>query len=157
MRRSACVASLAILLALVPALSPNIAQSASAISTPASYNFGAAAFRALFGETTDASATLAKELGIPFTNFNDRPVLDVNVDGADEIAPGLALIKGGHGAHLREKIVASAARQFIVVADETKVGQKLGKFPLPVEVIHLALPLVTRQAETERHHHGPRI
>ncbi|MBB6144367.1 ribose 5-phosphate isomerase A [Silvibacterium bohemicum] len=95
--------------------------------------------------TSDASATLAKELGIPLTNFNDTPVLDVNVDGADEIAPRLALIKGGHGAHLREKIVASAARQFIVVADETKVVQKLGKFPLPVEVIHLALPLVTRQ------------
>ena len=63
MRRSACVASLAILLALVPALTPNIAQSASAISTPASYNFGAAAFRALFGETTDASATLAASYG----------------------------------------------------------------------------------------------
>jgi hypothetical protein len=63
MRRSACVASLAIILALVPALSPNIAQCASAISTPASYNFGAAAFRALFGETTDASATLAASYG----------------------------------------------------------------------------------------------
>ena len=73
-------------------------------------------------------------MGIPLTNFDDTPVLDVNVDGADEIAPGLALIKGGHGAHLREKIVASAAAAFIVVADETKVVKKLGKFPLPVEV-----------------------
>lgn len=95
--------------------------------------------------TSDASATLAQQLGIPMTNFEKTPVLDVNVDGADEIAPKLALIKGGGGAHLREKIVASAARRFIVVADETKVVPQLGKFPLPVEVIPLALPLVQRR------------
>ncbi len=95
--------------------------------------------------TSEASAALAQQLGIPLTNFNDTPVLDVNVDGADEIAPGLALIKGGGGAQLREKIVASAARQFIVVADETKVVGQLGRFPLPVEVVRLALPLVTRR------------
>lgn len=95
--------------------------------------------------TSDASAALAQQLGIPLTNFVDTPVLDVNVDGADEVAPGLALIKGGGGAHLREKIVASAARQFIVVADESKVVEHLGRFPLPVEVIQLALPLVTRR------------
>ncbi len=97
--------------------------------------------------TSDGSAKLAKELGIRLTSFADTPFLDVNVDGADEIAPGLALIKGGHGAHLREKIVASAAKQFIVVADETKLVQKLGKFPLPVEVIQFGLPLVYRQLE----------
>lgn len=97
--------------------------------------------------TSDASRELALQLGIPITNFNDTPVLDVNVDGADEVAPGLALIKGGGGAHLREKIVASAAQEFIVVADETKVVEKLGRFPLPVEVIQLALPLVTRRLE----------
>jgi ribose 5-phosphate isomerase A len=95
--------------------------------------------------TSDASSELARELGIPLTNFDETLMLDVNVDGADEVAPGLALIKGGHGAHLREKIVASAAQQFIVVADETKVVKKLGRFPLPVEVIQLALPLVTRK------------
>jgi ribose 5-phosphate isomerase A len=95
--------------------------------------------------TSDESSELARELGIPLTNFDTTPVLDVNVDGADEIAPGLALIKGGHGAHLREKIVASAAQQFIVVADETKIVKKLGRFPLPVEVIQLALPLVSRR------------
>lgn len=95
--------------------------------------------------TSDASRELALQLGIPMTTFQDTPVLDVNVDGADEVAPGLALIKGGGGAHLREKIVASAAREFIVVADETKVVEHLGKFPLPVEVIQLALPLVSRQ------------
>ena len=95
--------------------------------------------------TSDPSSALAKELGIPLTNFDDTLILDVNVDGADEVGPGLALVKGGHGAHLREKIVASAAQQFIVVADETKLVKKLGKFPLPVEVIQLALPLVRRQ------------
>jgi ribose 5-phosphate isomerase A len=97
--------------------------------------------------TSEESAKLAEELGIRLTNFADTPELDVNVDGADEIAPGLALIKGGHGAHLREKIVASATKQFIVVADESKLVQKLGKFPLPVEVIQFALPLVSRQLD----------
>ena len=95
--------------------------------------------------TSDASRDLARQLGIPITNFEETPVLDLNVDGADEVAPGLALIKGGGGAHLREKIVASAAKQFIVVADSTKVVPQLGKFPLPVEVIQLALPLVQRK------------
>lgn len=97
--------------------------------------------------TSDASRELAQQLNIPITNFNETPELDVNVDGADEVAPGLALIKGGGGAHLREKIVASAAKQFIVVADSTKVVQHLGRFPLPVEVIQLALPLVKRRLE----------
>ena len=95
--------------------------------------------------TSDASHQLAAQLGIPMTNFAETPVLDVDVDGADEVGPGLALIKGGGGAHLREKIVASAARQFIVVADSTKVVAQLGRFPLPVEVIQLALPLVERR------------
>ena len=101
--------------------------------------------------TSDASRALAVSLGIPITNFAETPVLDVNVDGADELAQdsvlGLVLIKGGGGAQLREKIVASAAKQFIVVADSTKVVPQLGKFPLPVEVIQLALPLVQRHLE----------
>ncbi len=97
--------------------------------------------------TSDASRKLAVELGIPLTTFDETPVLDLNVDGADELTAGLALIKGGGGAQLREKIVASAAREFVVVADETKVVDKLGKFPLPVEVIQLALPLVARRLE----------
>ncbi len=97
--------------------------------------------------TSDASRKLAQQLNIPITNFNETPELDINVDGADEVAPGLALIKGGGGAQLREKIVASAAQQFIVVADSTKVVEQLGRFPLPVEVIQLALPLVQRRLE----------
>lgn len=95
--------------------------------------------------TSDASATLARELGLTLSTFAETPVLDLNVDGADEVGPGLALIKGGGGAHLREKIVASAATQFVVVADSTKVVAELGRFPLPVEVIRLALPLVERR------------
>ncbi len=97
--------------------------------------------------TSDASAQLARQLGLPLTTFDQTPSLDLNVDGADEVGPGLALIKGGGGAHLREKIVASAARAFLVVADSTKVVPTLGRFPLPVEVIQLALPLVTRHLQ----------
>jgi ribose 5-phosphate isomerase A len=84
---------------------------------------------------------------VPLTNFEDTPVLDLNVDGYDEIGPGLALIKGGHGAHMREKIIASAARQFIVIAAESKLVSKLGRYPLPVEVIQLWLPLVKRRLQ----------
>ena len=101
--------------------------------------------------SSDASRDLAEQFGIRMTNFAETPMLDLNVDGADEVCArpgvGLELIKGGGGAHLREKIVASASRQFVVVADETKVVRTLGRFPLPVEVIPLALPLVSRRLE----------
>lgn len=95
--------------------------------------------------TSVASDQLARQLGITMTTFEDTPILDLDIDGADEVGPGLSLIKGGGGAHLREKVVASAARQFLVVADQTKRVSELGKFPLPVEVIQLALPLVRRK------------
>src|SRR5277367_4516955 len=84
----------------------------------------------------------ATALGIPMIDFHQATEIDVDVDGADEIAPGLALIKGGGGALLREKIVASAAKKFVVVADASKIVKKLGKFPLPIEVIPMAAPLV---------------
>jgi ribose 5-phosphate isomerase A len=92
------------------------------------------------------------------TTFDDCPLLDLAIDGADEIGPDLALIKGGGGALLREKIVASAARRFLVVADSSKLVNTLGRFPLPVEVIRMALPIVARKLEelglnpTLRHH-----
>jgi ribose 5-phosphate isomerase A len=95
--------------------------------------------------TSVASEELARSLGIPLTNFEDTPFLDVNVDGADEVGPGLALIKGGGGALLREKIVAPTVRIFLIVDDESKVVQKVGEFPLPVEVIQMAAPLVVRK------------
>lgn len=95
--------------------------------------------------TSDASQKLAESLSIPITNFTDCPELDLAIDGADEVGPHLALIKGGGGAMLREKIVESAARRFIVIADSSKLVTTLGRFPLPVEVIRMALPNVTRR------------
>lgn len=92
--------------------------------------------------SSDDSERLGKSFGIPFVTFQECRSLDLTVDGADEIAPGLALIKGGGGKLLREKIVASASKLFVIVADESKVVEKLGRFPLPVEVIPMAAPLV---------------
>jgi len=97
--------------------------------------------------TSTAHQQLAESLSIPITTFEECPVLDLAIDGADEVGPGLALIKGGGGALLREKIVESAARRFIVIADASKLVTTLGRFPLPVEVIQMALPLVTRKLE----------
>ena len=97
--------------------------------------------------TSAASQKLGESLSIPMTNFEETPVLDLAIDGADEVGPGLALIKGGGGALLREKIVESAAKRFIVIADETKLVKQLGKFPLPIEVVKMALPLVTHRLE----------
>jgi ribose 5-phosphate isomerase A len=95
--------------------------------------------------SSDASHSLAQSLGMDVTDLAHLPELDLYIDGADEVGPELALIKGGGGALLREKIVASAAKRFIVVADSTKLVLQLGRFPLPVEVIQLALPLVQRK------------
>jgi ribose 5-phosphate isomerase A len=97
--------------------------------------------------SSDASHDLGCALGMDVTTLDELPELDVYIDGADEVGPGLALIKGGGGALLREKIVASAAKRFIVVADATKVVDCLGRFPLPVEVIKMALPLVGPRLE----------
>ena len=93
--------------------------------------------------SSEDSEKLGRSYGIPFVDFQECRSLDVTIDGADEIAPQLALIKGGGGKLLREKIVASASKRFIVVADESKIVEKLGRFPLPVEVIPMAAPLVS--------------
>src|SRR5262245_64915816 len=95
--------------------------------------------------TSKTSKELAESLSIPITDLQQCPEVDVAIDGADEIGPGLALIKGGGGALLHEKIVASASKRFIVIADSSKVVTRLGKVPLPVEVIPAASPLVTRK------------
>jgi len=96
--------------------------------------------------SSDASHELGLQLGMDVTTLDELPRLDVYIDGADEVAIragiGLDLIKGGGGALLREKIVASAAREFIVVVDSTKMVERLGRFPLPVEVVKMALPVV---------------
>jgi ribose 5-phosphate isomerase A len=92
--------------------------------------------------SSDASHKLGLQLGMDVVTLAELPELDVYIDGADEVGPGLALIKGGGGALLREKIVVSAAKEFIVVVDSTKMVERLGRFPLPVEVVKMALPVV---------------
>lgn len=95
--------------------------------------------------TSIATQKLAAGLGIPLTTLDDCQQIDVAIDGADEVDPHLQLIKGGGGAFLREKIIASAARKFVIIADSSKQVSVLGKFPVPVEVVPFAERLVTRE------------
>jgi len=95
--------------------------------------------------TSVRSRELAESLRIPLTTLDECQEIAVTVDGADEVDPQLRLIKGGGGALLREKIVASASKQMVVVADATKQVQRLGKFPLPVEVIRFARALIAKR------------
>ena len=97
--------------------------------------------------TSVRSGERAASLGIPLTTLDECQQIDVTVDGADEVDPQLRLIKGGGGALLREKIVASATRQLVIVADASKRVPVLGKFPLPVEVIKFAQALVKKKIE----------
>ena len=89
----------------------------------------------------------ATSLGIPLTTLDEHQEIDVTIDGADEIDPNLCLIKGGGGALLREKIIASASRKMVVIADSTKLVPVLGKFPLPVEVVGFARAVVAKKIE----------
>lgn len=89
--------------------------------------------------SSSGTERLAREAGIPLTTLDEEPRLDLTIDGADEIGPGLALIKGGGGALLREKIVAAASGRMIVIADESKIVETLGAFPLPIEVNQFGL------------------
>jgi ribose 5-phosphate isomerase A len=97
--------------------------------------------------TSQKTKQLAEQLGIPLTTLEQQPHIDVDIDGADEIDPHLNLIKGGGGALLREKVVAAASRRFIVVAESTKQVARLGKFPLPVEVIPFAESVITARIQ----------
>lgn len=111
----------------------------------------AAAFVDLLGEkvrqglsvvgvpTSEETAKAARSLGIPLSTLDDTPELDLTVDGADEVDPALRLIKGGGGALLREKIVASASKRMTVVVDAVKCVEVLGRFPLPIEVVPFGL------------------
>jgi ribose 5-phosphate isomerase A len=96
--------------------------------------------------SSDASHHLAQSLGMDVVTLTELPELDLYIDGADEVqvtpGQGINLIKGGGAALLREKIVTSASRRFLVVVDSTKLVAQLGKFPLPVEVFKIALPVV---------------
>jgi ribose 5-phosphate isomerase A len=98
--------------------------------------------------TSEATEADALRCGVPLTTLDDIDRLDLTVDGADEVDPALDLIKGGGGALLREKIVASASDRMIVIADESKWVTTLGRFPLPVEVVPFGLA-ATRRAIAE--------
>jgi len=97
--------------------------------------------------SSDASSARLSAAGIEVLDLNDLTELHLYVDGADEATPGRALIKGGGGALTREKIVAAAARRFVCIVDERKIVARLGRFPLPIEVIPMARELVARQLQ----------
>ena len=98
--------------------------------------------------TSRETATLAKQYGIPLLDEDDRWVLDVAIDGADQVDPSFNLIKGGGGALLKEKIVAASAKRFIVLVDYTKRVPVLGgSFPLPIEIIPFGWGSTVRQIE----------
>jgi ribose 5-phosphate isomerase A len=98
--------------------------------------------------TSEATRVQAERLGIALTTLDATPQLDLTVDGADEIAPDLALIKGGGGALLREKIVASASVRMVVIADQSKCVEVLGRFPLPIEIVPFGATATQRAVES---------
>jgi ribose 5-phosphate isomerase A len=95
--------------------------------------------------SSEASSILLKKNGIEVFDLNDVIEIAFYIDGADEVSPNNELIKGGGGAHTREKIVASASNEFICIVDESKIVSELGDFPLPVEVIPESRSLVARK------------
>jgi ribose 5-phosphate isomerase A len=95
--------------------------------------------------SSDASAQRLKKHGIEVLELNNVSELPVYIDGADEITRRLAMIKGGGGALTREKIVAAVARKFVCIADQSKLVDVLGRFPLPVEVVPMARSYVARE------------
>ena len=97
--------------------------------------------------TSEDSRHLAEQLGIPLTTLEEHAQIDIDIDGADEVDPQLNLIKGGGGAFLREKVIASVSKRFVVIAESAKQVSLLGKFPLPVEVIGFAQSLIKPQIE----------
>jgi ribose 5-phosphate isomerase A len=97
--------------------------------------------------TSEVTRAQADSLGITLTTLDETPELDLTIDGADEIAPDLTLIKGGGGALLREKIVAAASAGMLVIADQSKWVQNLGRFPLPIEIAPFGAAATRRAVE----------
>lgn len=97
--------------------------------------------------TSRQTEKLANELNIPLTSFDEIDQIDLAIDGADEVSTNLDLIKGGGGALLREKIVAKAAKKLIIVADSTKLVDRLGSFPLPVEIVPFGVDVTKRHIQ----------
>lgn len=106
-----------------------------------------AGLKVLCVPTSETTRAQAERLGIPLTTLDETPQLDLTVDGADEIDDDLRMIKGGGGALLREKIVATASARMVVIADESKLVAKLGKYPLPVEVVRFGFLATIRLIE----------
>jgi ribose 5-phosphate isomerase A len=97
--------------------------------------------------TSEATRAQAQRLGIRLSTLDETPELDLTVDGADEVAPDLTLIKGGGGALLREKIVASASARMVVIVDQSKLVPQLGRFPLPIEIVPFGATVTHRAVE----------
>ena len=95
--------------------------------------------------TSNATAELARAVGVPLSTLDQHPAIDIDIDGADEIDPQLNLIKGGGGALLREKVIAAASKKMVVIADSAKLVPALGKFPLPVEIVAFARAVVEKK------------
>jgi len=95
--------------------------------------------------SSDATSARLRAIGVEVLDLNSTGSLDVYIDGADECDPARCLIKGGGGALTREKIIAAAARKFVCLIDPSKQVQRLGRFPLPVEVIAMARSFVARE------------
>ncbi|HEY1415707.1 MAG TPA: ribose-5-phosphate isomerase RpiA [Caulobacteraceae bacterium] len=104
--------------------------------------------------TSETTAALAASLGLRILDFDLAGEIDLTVDGADEIGPGLALIKGGGGALLREKLVWLASRRCVVIADAGKVAADLGAFPLPIEVTPFGHRRTAERIRIVLHNHG---
>ncbi len=98
--------------------------------------------------SSHATTKLLMDIGIDVFNLNDVNEIEFYIDGADEIADDLSLIKGGGGAHTQEKIIAAASKKFLCIADETKLVSELGSFSIPVEVLPQARSFVARKLMT---------
>lgn len=104
--------------------------------------------------TSEATYQQALSLGISLSTLDETPELDLTIDGADEVDPDLNLIKGGGGAHLREKMVALASKHLIIIADETKNVARLGRFPLPLEVVSFGMAATQARLQAVLEAHG---
>ena len=134
--------------AIEPQLAADTVVGVGTGSTANQFIEALAAIRHKFDAAVSSSAASTARLrarGVHVLDLNAAPAVAVYVDGADEVDPSRALVKGGGGALTREKIVAAAAETFVCIVDDTKTVDRLGAFPVPVEVIPMARGLVARR------------